>query len=217
MKKQYNNSRCPICNKSKKSWFKLCFECNQKGLEIPSQKEIDIKQIKENSNKKFNRLEKNNDLPNWSDFMKDFYKIEDDVVRYIFKSFNFVFEKKGLFRTKITEYEVKFEENFWDIVIIIHKTPEMNLIFDKNLKWVSSLCLEYKSSLYEWGKQIDAFFRQIKKREVLNKNMPPILISFDERFKEYDSACKKANIKLIVLPKEMLNKMKGKEDRNYYQ
>jgi len=76
--------------------------------------------------------------------------------------------------------------------------------------------IEYKSSINEWGKKIDQFFRQIKTRlqsqKIDNETDFAILMTFDPAFEEYEKACEMAGINLIVLPPELLVLMKQRKD-----
>lgn len=91
-------------------------------------------------------------------------------------------------------------------------------VWEKQSQFIT-LYVEYKSSIHEWGKQIDQFFRQIKSKMAMdridsNKDVVA-LISFDQNFDEYWSACSKAGFDLIVLPQELLYVLQGtnKQDK----
>ena len=181
-------TECPICGKYKKPWYELCYECNQKSEEVPSMKELENQEYKKNANHKFHKVESNSNYPHHSILYRDLHYIEDILVRTIFDSYGWTFEKQGIFGTKTTSYTIKIEENNWDLIIYILDSPEAKL--KKLLKARKtydapiSIGIEYKSSINEWGKQIDSFFRQIKTRIKKNNCDLHILFSFDKRFEE---------------------------------
>lgn len=78
-----------------------------------------------------------------------------------------------------------------------------------------SIFIEYKSSINEWGKQIDQHFRQIKskiKMQGIERNNDFVcLMSFDSTFDEYINACKHAGLDLVVLPQSILYVLQGKD------
>ena len=157
-------------------------------------------------------------FPSHTAFYRDLHKIKADLVRNIFSQMNWKFNKSGWFFDKQTIFDIKIEEDYWDIAIEIKSTPEPSLAS-------RTLFIEYKSSINEWGKQVDQFFRQIKnkikihdknisytyggqkyKSKVLSKDIY-FLMSFDTRFNDYKEACKMAGIHLVVLPSELLKKI----------
>lgn len=168
-------------------------------------------------NKETQTTTKKTKFPTHTELFRDLHLIEDELIRYIYKFLNWKFEtEKTFFKSaKKTEYSVLIEVEGWDIAYIIKKTPENRVYeyIDVDLVKTPFLCIEYKSSINEWGKQIDSFFRQIKKRMNRFSGAVNILLSFDERFNEYFEACMRANILLIVIPLEKINswKEKGRE------
>jgi len=149
--------------------------------------------------------------PSHTELYKDIHLIEDEILRYIFKVFRWPWEEHGLFFSTTTKYEVSLEEYGWDVVYLITKTPSRELkklrsALLEDTKGVF-LFIEYKSSIHEWGKQVDSFMRQIKTRVRKTPLGFYILMSFDKRFEEYSEAMKRAGIPLVILPEEILNKM----------
>ena len=150
-------------------------------------------------------------FPSHTELYKGIHLIEDDIMKFIYDRFNWDY-------APAPEYSLELERKGWDIVIHIIDTSEKAFItptdktlFDK-LPSESKRCLliEYKSNIEEWGKQIDDFFRQVKKRSYagLDPVTKPILLTFDERFTEYQHAFIRAGINLIILPKLYLNIMR---------
>ena len=135
---------------------------------------------------------------------KDIHILEDDIVEKILEKYGLYFEKDGLFvRTPKAEYDLSLEQGMWDIVVHITAVPEQRK-FEKIFGHDQvTFFIEYKSHINEWGKQIDEFFRQINKRKTYS-NSRNILLSFDPEFKEYEQACIRAGITLIVLSKKVL-------------
>lgn len=148
------------------------------------------------------------DFPSHTEFYKNLHKYDKDILKYIFKYFRWTYHKKAGFLSseETTEYTVEIEHRGWDLIYQIHGTPEPILKEHMNqYKCDIVFLIEYKSNINEWGKQIDAFFRQIKKRWGFNvNNSISCLLSFDERFLEYENACKLARIQLIVPPISIL-------------
>ncbi len=143
--------------------------------------------------------------PTHTDFYRNLHRFENMMVREIFAVCGLTFERTGLFGKSQTAFDVEIEKEFWDVIVTIRKTPDRTL--NRMMKKASPrkraypLLLEYKSSTKEWGKQIDAFFRQIKKRRSVGI---PILITFDPAFREYAQACKRAKICLVILSENCL-------------
>ena len=100
--------------------------------------------------------------------------------------------------------KINLEQGNWGIIIEVGNMPFYE--WGKESTYSFVLYIEYKSSINEWGKQIDAFFRQINKR----KGEHRFLLSFDKDFLEYEQACEYSNLKLIVLSKDILDKLNPK-------
>jgi hypothetical protein len=148
-------------------------------------------------------------LPNHSELYRDFHLIRDQVLNKIFDAYGWqIFKKKTFFnREQTTEFSYEIEHQGWDLAFFITDCP------DKEMQEMLSdleelndpripILIEYKSSIEEWGKQVDEFIRQIKRR-----NTPgfKVLLTFDPRFKEYEHALWAADhIKLVVLPRELI-------------
>ena len=114
---------------------------------------------------------------------------------------------------KKTTFSVEIEKDYWDLAFFIKETPDKQItkIINQNSPFQSTgfpLLIEYKSSTKEWGKQIDSFFRQIKKRKGVGERL---LVSFDPKFNEFKEACKRAGIILVVLSDTCLKKCVHKE------
>jgi len=139
-----------------------------------------------------------NEFPNHSEFYRDFHLLKDAVVCAILQDMGISFEDRTPRGTLVnkTEFEYEFERDGWDVVITITKSTDDDLAPFK-------IFVEYKSSIKEWGKQVDQFMRQIKKRG----EERPILLSFDERFAEFNQALWDAKIRLVVLPFDQLRKL----------
>lgn len=205
-----NNKKCPICGKYKKAWYDLCYDCFEKGEETPPLKDLEREENLKNSQHKFKKAEPDSEFPSHSTLYKHLHKFEDELVRYIFQYYDWIFEKKGIFGMKTTNYKFAIEEDNWDLVLYISDTPEPKIKRLLNEKESEDLLpelligIEYKSSINEWGKQIDSFFRQIKQRIKKTDCDIHLLFSFDRRFEEYHHACVSAGFGLCVLPKEDL-------------
>ena len=101
------------------------------------------------------------------------------------------------------KFKYKFEDyNRWDI-----------LIFDQ----IFMYCIEYKSNVNEWKKEIHNFLAQINRRS--NQAYGDwsmigikVLMSFDSRFLDYEKILSENKIRLIILPQTMLNNPGGNQD-----
>lgn len=193
-------SSCISCGNYTKYNNGYCYKCYKKINNIDKSKITKLE--KEMSSK--------NGFPTHTELYRDLHKIEKDILKEIFRQMDFTFRQEGLFRTKETEFEVRIEEDNWDIKFIILDTPDKDLTLHfGNEVGFCDLYLEYKSSINEWGKQIDQFFRQIIYKKKKSNARYVFLISFDPEFEDYDKACERAGIILIVLPKRILKKIRG--------
>jgi hypothetical protein len=147
-------------------------------------------------------------LPSHTELYKDLHKIKDGLLRYIFWVYEWDFEKDGLFGTKKTKYDIKLEYNNWDIVYFIKGTPHKPLQKDINRFGHYALELEYKSTIEEWGKKIDDYMRQLRKRKHKNGETS-IILTFDEEFRQYEQAFAMADVQLIILPDFFLQLFRG--------
>ena len=117
----------------------------------------------------------------------------------------------------ISEFKMKIkqERNYWDMVIFM-EAPITQGYFRDGKKYQSAfrqvILIEYKSSITEWHKNIDDFIRQINSRQCdyyseqsehygINEQ---ILLSFDNRFQQYENLLNNNNINLVILPQELL-------------
>jgi len=164
--------------------------------------------------------------PSHTELYRDFHLIEEYFVMMLFSNCDAEFCTKK----KWTEFEVDFERNGWDICIEITDTPdkeltkfskdltkEMKDVYEDDNDWFFTFNIEYKSSINEWGKQVDDYIRQIKKRrEKVVHDGPTILFSFDESFLDYEELLSRVNIAVFVLEMEDWNSLqefkKVKED-----
>jgi hypothetical protein len=226
---------CPICHKKKKIGFNLCYACytmqsRQKDSKTESE---NIKAIKD----------ENLRMPSHTELYKYLNAIEEDILKEIFRYNHWTYtENFGYgYSGQNTKYKVKLEQENWDIVFEITESPEPEVeeyikkrkIEHGQIRETSinkdalkeqfdnihfGIWVEYKSSIIEWGKQVDQYFRQVKSRYPYNQNIAKnrfFIISFDERFHDYDEAFRRAEIHLIILSKELLAKFKaqGKPER----
>jgi len=149
-------------------------------------------------------------FPSHTELYRDIHKIEKSLVLFLFKLYGVnTYSSSGLFKKKYVpqEFDIKIEEGNWDLIIEllgVVKTGKEYLSYPR-------MCVEYKSSINEWGKQIDAFFRQIKSRKKVGC-FSPVLLTFDPEFEPYENACKRAGISLIILPEEFLLVLRGKSN-----
>ena len=106
---------------------------------------------------------------------------------------------KFLNHCKFGGFNYEFEDsNYWDILIY-------NSFF--------LYCIEYKSNVNEFNKEIHNFLSQINarrstrlylKNSVDRMDGIKILMSFDSRFIDYEDVLNKNNIRLLLLPQSML-------------
>lgn len=162
-------------------------------------------------------LGKNKHLLSHTEFYKKLHLMEDSIIRYIYSSCGFVFDTTETFKrgrkTFTTKYKFLLERDNWDLIIINEDSPDERIKkLIKEYRSISSFMyrdgypffVEYKSNIEEWGKQVDDFMRQInKRRRGLIEPMFVFLMTFDERFEEWREALKRADINLIILPKEL--------------
>jgi len=159
--------------------------------------------------------EEGGEFPSHSEFYRDFHIIANYLVETIYDMGNFTFreEKRSLLGGKKiieTEYEYDFEVNGWDVFIKITDTPEKKFqpVEERGETYCTVFCIEYKSSIEEWGKQFDSFIRQIKARPAPSTGIK-FLVSFDERFSDYFEAGKTAGFFIVVLPKDLIPEMRA--------
>lgn len=174
--------------------------------------------------RKETKNEPNSRYPSHTELYRDFHLIKNMFASDMYYGLN-VFE--GI---DIDDVETDFliEQDYWDIIISFYlpltdslrQKLEIGSEFDE---FRVDMLIEYKSSINEWGKQIDQHFRQVKQRikereKEKNKLMRegiyclsiPFLMSFDTAFEEYRDACKMARINLVVLPKKYFYILQGK-------
>jgi len=145
-------------------------------------------------------------LPSHTEIYEHIGKLEPLIMNAICDEMGWEPSVKTLFglHTLSIRYDMRLEFRNWDIFVDIVKGTsfKMNKLIHK-LNGIN-LGIEYKSSVGEWGKQIDAHIRQIKnRREKDLKNFLyvfPILLSFDESFEKYRDALELCDIKLVVIP-----------------
>lgn len=220
---------CPICHKKKNTGFRLCYACYtmQNRQEASKKESENIQSI----------TDENQRMPSHTELYKNLHAIEEDILKEIFRYNHWMYqEETGYgYEGQNTKYRVKVEQENWDIVFEITKSPEpeiedyirkkrlehgqiMETIQNKdalkeqfrNINF--GIWVEYKSSIIEWGKQVDQYFRQVKSRYPYNQNISKnrfFIFSFDERFHDYDEAFRRADIHMIILPKALLAKFKA--------
>lgn len=88
-------------------------------------------------------------------------------------------------------FSTQLEKNNWDIVFV-------------DDYGVDQIYLEYKSSINEWGKQVDAYLRQVNQRKTYGRNKLKILFSFDPEFEKFRNAFERTGILLIILNENLL-------------
>ena len=150
----------------------------------------------------------NQRFPSHTKLYKNFHKIELDLIKQLSNKL-----ASGLFLNS----EVQFEQYGWDIVImnnVGYSGMGYNNIDYSKAPYKMALYIEYKSSIEEWGKKIDDYFRQIHTR--INRTNPFkkegvtqhfILMSFDPRFEEWREACKRTQFELVILPNKLLQEI----------
>lgn len=154
----------------------------------------------------------NKRFPSHTEIYRDFHLIHSDVLAVIIDHLDdkLRMEVKKIMTKYDFESAYEFEVRNWDIVIdVSFKRSKYLKIKPIPLK----LFLEYKSSINEWGKQFDAYIRQMKKRiymrSALEKRIKHhFLISFDPEFEAFKEAAKTCGFTIIVLPKSILEKIK---------
>ena len=124
--------------------------------------------------------------PSHTQLYKNLHLIEEDMLAIL----------ENELKAQLYVEEIKLEQYNWDIII-----GGNSLSHESSLQ----VYIEYKSSINEWGKQVDAFFRQINKRKRIGGKV--VLLSFDSRFEDYRHACKRAGITLVVLPEVLLKRI----------
>jgi hypothetical protein len=141
-----------------------------------------------------------------------------EKIKYIEKAI-FYYQLKAHHKTKeypTTDFKVIPEHYGWDLMFFVFD-HEYNDEYDLNNKgklshetierYEDSIKIwnfEYKSHIFEWGNQIDAFIRQVKKRmRYHNHSGISIILSFDKRFLKYEDILDRAGIQLLILPKEL--------------
>lgn len=168
--------------------------------------------------------------PSHTELYRDLHFFEEYVFSYIFHYFNWHYQNPNDLE-QVLDCNIELEVDNWDLCIYINEeysfdrdlTEELQEIEKQNVQYDLderfTFYIEYKSSINEWGKQIDEFFRQIKKR--INKQEiigPTILLTFDESFDEYYEACQRAGIELIILPYELWEKVQNfKKVKNKFE
>lgn len=162
-------------------------------------------------------------FPSHSEFYRDFHLVEEEFIKLALNEIGFNFKKISKPGTIVlkdgttTEYDYTFEKGNWDIIIHFDD-------YYKNENVV--LLIEYKSSIKEWGKQVDAYMRQLNKRinaiNLMGDDFPSyngipkgekkvIITSFDDRFETYKNAFKRIGVHIIVLPKDLLDNIKNEK------
>ena len=161
--------------------------------------------------KKYSKILSNGlDVPSHSELLRDFHNLEKKFIKFI----EFLFSDDEKTTSGLPEYEIEYEVEGWDIVITkfsSNDSEEQNYIKKfGGLKYG----IEYKSSIEEWGKQFDAYIRQIKARVAKKVPCIPILVSFDKRIEDYVVAGERSGFLVIYLPEEALKDLKGEPQLN---
>lgn len=173
--------------------------------------------VKKKQREKQTKNIENTGFPAHTELYRDLSIIEDFLVEYLIDWYGENYENDS----NCIEYKfsLRIEEHSWDIALGVHVFYEKKNIlgfYKKNTEPKQLyFFIEYKSSINEWGKQIDQFFRQIKSKieqqRLREEGSFFILMSFDDRFLDYADACKRAGIDLVVLPNELLYILQGKD------
>lgn len=200
---------CSFCGEPTYHQYDLCKECYKHKK----------KRDRDSQERQHNQKYKNGKgFLSHTELYENLFEMELLILDWIFDSFDFKFDQEKAFmrKKKTTTFDVEIEEGNWDLVFKIRDTPEKSFKDNGENKYMEPfIYVEYKSSIDEWGKQIDSFIRQIKKRMNKYRDDIHVLLSFDERFSKYEHALQTANIYLVIIPieivKDYLNHMKKSE------
>src|SRR3989344_4739578 len=121
-----HKGRCLACNVKTQKRMKQCVKCKQYNVKNPKHNLChDCWNSQENNT--YKKEDKEMKYPSHTDLYKNLHLIEEDIVKEIFKKFDFAYTKEGIFGRKETDYSIKIEEKNWDMVVFITKTPDKTL------------------------------------------------------------------------------------------